>query len=487
MPAPRAKPPPPPRQRHKSWGHRPVEDSAHEVTPGTVIGGKYCLLEVLGEGGMGTVWLARNQALDTEVAIKLLHAGRATPRAYLRLLQEARAAAQLQHPSIVRVFDFGDAEHGAPYIVMEVLSGELLSDLLERKGRLPAPKAVTTLLPVIGAVAVAHAKGIVHRDLKPENVLLVQIDVGSLVPKVLDFGIATFRESQIEGRITMEQTLVGTPAYMSPEQCTWGATVDARTDVWALAVMLYELIAGKLPFDGSTLEAVLTGVMTEEPVPLLDHAAGDAELWEIVRRGLEKDREKRWASAREFGTELAQWARRQGLDSDIAGSSIEAHWLTSNSHMISVPPPPLEPEEAADARQTATTERPDSDPILEPHAVEHTQEPLGSGRKRLGVIAFAAGVAMAAVIIVWFREPLLSRGSQKLGDAPSAAPISSTPIVQASKTAESALESAEPTPSSAPLEPVAADSRATTSPTTTARARQRPRRAPKIPRERTDW
>jgi eukaryotic-like serine/threonine-protein kinase len=506
--APRPKPAPPPlRRRVRSWGksseadapERPSWTGPEAPTAGALIAGKYRLLHVLGEGGMGTIWLARNLTLDTEVAIKLLHPGRANPQAYRRLLQEARAAAQLQHPSIVRVFDFGH-DGGAPYIVMEVLSGELLSDLLARKGRLAAPKAVTTLLPVIGAMAAAHAKGIVHRDLKPENVLLVAEDVGSLVPKVLDFGIAKFREEQVEGeRLTVEKTLVGTPQYMSPEQCSWTQTVDARSDVWALAVMLYELAAGKPPFDGPNMRAVLMAIGAEQPTPLVDLAAGDDELWAIVRRGLEKDRELRWPSAREFGTALASWAVRHGVDADIAGSSIEAHWLTGTSHLLSVAPP-------SPARELLPTRALDSEPL----AVESIDgERSAPGRSRRGWWVAAALLLAAAGTAAWYREPILKlaveRGMLEL--PPTALPVRpeeepKPPEGPANaQPAETEPAAPEPAGAPAPSAQAAAAEAETSAPPPGASAAPAPRVAPKrrssrpgtrpsttsIPRQRTEW
>jgi eukaryotic-like serine/threonine-protein kinase len=520
----RPKPKPPPlRRRAKSWGHRPDAEAAERLstTPGSpaagsLIAGKYRLLEILGEGGMGTIWLARNLTLDIEVAIKLLHPGRATPQAYRRLLQEARAAAQLQHPSIVRVFDFGH-DDGAPYIVMEVLSGELLADLLARKGRLPAPKAVTTLLPVIGAIAAAHAKGIVHRDLKPENVLLAPLNEGSLVPKVLDFGIAKFREEQFEGeRITIEKTLVGTPQYMSPEQCSWTQTVDARSDVWALSVMLYELATGKPPFDGPSVRAVMMAIGAEQPVPLTELAAGDEELWAVLARGLEKDREARWPTAREFGTALAAWAVRQGVDSDIAGSSIEAHWLTGTSHLISIAPRSnTDPEPALSSKplrkELAPTQRLDSnatsDPVSAPLAVESGKdERPARSRGRAGFWLTAALLVGVAGAAAWYRKPILAlavdRGIVDLPPIATPAPPSeqteqipasagstndsiSEPELPAEELAAEAPEAEAPEtmpPPASALAPVAKpvakrrSTRPAKSPTTT-----------NIPRKRTDW
>src|SRR5580692_6500343 len=173
---------------HEQQASPPPRGSGHHYLAGDIIAQKYRLTRVLGEGGMGAVWLARNLKLDVDVAIKLIRRELATAEASRRLLQEARAAARIGHRSIVRVFDFGETELDDPFIVMEVLSGESLRSLLERKGRrLPATNAVRTLLPIASALCDAHAAGIVHRDLKPENIMLVPDTSGGVVPKLVDF------------------------------------------------------------------------------------------------------------------------------------------------------------------------------------------------------------------------------------------------------------------------------------------------------------
>src|SRR5262249_9662448 len=155
-----------------------------------VIDDKYKLTRIIGRGGMGAVWAAHNIPLDIDVAIKLIRRDRTAPGAADRLLTEARAAARLMHPAIVRVFDFGETSQGDPFIVRELLRGESLSAILRRKKRLSPTVAVQTLLPVAAALASAHGKGIVHRDLKPDNIIVITDENGALVPKIVDFGIA---------------------------------------------------------------------------------------------------------------------------------------------------------------------------------------------------------------------------------------------------------------------------------------------------------
>jgi len=306
----------------------------HKYLAGDVITRKYRLTQVLGEGGMGAVWLARNIALDVDVAIKLIRRDVATLETSQRLLQEARAAARLRHPSIVRVFDFGETEHDDPFIVMEVLSGDSLCEVLGKRGRLPAAEAVRTLLPIVSALSAAHQQGIVHRDLKPDNIVLVSDGDAGMVPKVVDFGIAKLREENVDGSITLAGSILGSPDYMSPEQARGRDAIDERTDVWSLSVVLYEAISGHVPFEAPNYNALLTAILNDEPVPTFEFAAGDAALWEIIKRGLSKDPDARWPSMRTMGTALAEWLLERDVDTDVAGTSLTAHWMRGSLHSV---------------------------------------------------------------------------------------------------------------------------------------------------------
>lgn len=303
----------------------PSSSKVDPYTEGQVIGEKYRLLRRLGEGGMASVWVAHNEALDIHVAIKFIraelqHAGLAN-----RLLQEARAAARLGHPAIVRVSDFGKTPAGDPYIVMELLNGEDLGAVIKRKGPMPALRAVRTLLPIADALAVAHGKKIVHRDLKPENIFLTQEENGKTQPKVVDFGIAKL-EREDNQRITQMGAAMGSPAYMSPEQAR-GLDVDHRTDIWALCVVLYEVLTGLLPFNGNTYTALVVAILEGKPKPITELGIGDSELWSVIAKGLEKDPDQRWASMRELGGALARWALAHSVADDITGSNLHSSWI----------------------------------------------------------------------------------------------------------------------------------------------------------------
>jgi serine/threonine protein kinase len=300
---------------------------------GDLVSDKYRLEAPIGFGGMGTVWRAHNELLDAPVALKLIRRDARWSWSSERLLREARATASLRHPAIVRVFDFGTTTHGDPFIAMELLRGESLRDLLDRDTSLPAVSAVRHLLPILAALGCAHARGIVHRDLKPENIYLAHDDTGSVQPKVVDFGIAKFDGGL--SRLTTAGVLLGSPAYMSPEQALGEAGIDQRVDVWSLAVVLYEVIAGHPPWEAPSCPALLRAIVDDDVPSLIGIGGVDATLWAIIEVGLAKKRDDRWASSRDFGRALAGWLSSRSIADDVSGSSLMTHWLEGEA------PPPL--------------------------------------------------------------------------------------------------------------------------------------------------
>jgi len=276
---------------------------------------------------MGTVWRAHNELLDAPLALKLIRHDARWSGSSERLLNEAKAAACLRHPSIVRVFDFGMTEHDDPFIAMELLQGETLRELLDREGSLAAAQAIRCLLPILRGLHCAHARGIIHRDLKPDNIFLAHDDGGGLQPKVVDFGIA-----KVEGAVTPLTTrgvLLGSPSYMSPEQALGEAELDARADVWAIAVVLYESIAGHPPWEAPSCPALLRAIIDDRPPRIVGMGGVDAQLWSILQRGLAKKREDRWPSSEAFGTALAGWLCEHRIADDVTGASLRTAWLSA--------------------------------------------------------------------------------------------------------------------------------------------------------------
>jgi len=307
-----------------------IGQAAARYVAGTLVSGKYRLETLLGEGGMGSVWHATNTLLDLPVALKLIRADLDHGALRARLQLEARSAAKLGHPAIVRVYDVGESELGDPFIVMEHLRGETLGQLLSR-GPLPATRAVQLLLPIIDALAVAHARGIIHRDLKPDNVMIA-LEEQQVLPKILDFGIAKLTDPRdSEHKLTEIGTVVGSPEYMSPEQARGLDDVDAGTDIWSTCVVLYEALTGEPPFTASNYNALLRSIVENEPKPLSENMPGASELWAILERGLRKDRTQRYAKISELGRALAAWLLDQGVTEDACGSALDSKWLGRTS------------------------------------------------------------------------------------------------------------------------------------------------------------
>jgi serine/threonine-protein kinase len=275
---------------------------------------------------MGEIWEGYHRELDTSVAIKLVRGGGQTPELRARLGTEARALAQLEHPAILRVLDFSHSEGGNPYLVTELLDGECLDVFILRNGPLAPQAAVQLLLPIVDGLGIAHERNIVHRDLKPANVFLARTSGRRLQPKLLDFGIARVQQPA-NLKITMDGALLGSPEYMAPEQARGDSQVDARTDVWALCVLLYEAVSGRTPFEGENYHATLRNIVEQPPVRPAELDGPDRDLWNIIERGLQKPAEKRWQSMLELGRALAEWLLAHGVLEDSTGASLRGTWL----------------------------------------------------------------------------------------------------------------------------------------------------------------
>jgi eukaryotic-like serine/threonine-protein kinase len=277
---------------------------------GRLIGGRYRLIAPLGEGGMATLWRAMDEQLDREVAVKLLRPQFGNdPGFAARFKQEARSAGSLSHPNIVSVYDYGtDAETGGQFIVMQLIDGEDLAAILQKRGPLETDDAVRIAIGVASALEAAHRRGIVHRDVKPGNIL-IDHDV-----KVTDFGIA---RAVSEASMTVTGTTLGSVHYFSPEQAR-GDEVTGQSDVYALGIVLYEMLTGRRPFEGDSAAGVALKRLSEDPLPPTVHGPVPPALSAIVMRALEREPEKRFPDAGAFAEALRAWQR----DPDAAAAAV---------------------------------------------------------------------------------------------------------------------------------------------------------------------
>lgn len=277
---------------------------------GRTVAGKYAIVDLVGEGAMGAVYRAHQIALGTSLALKVLHPKHASdPMFAARFLREAQAASRVDHPNSIRVLDFGQEPDGLLYLAMEYLDGKTLAKLIEEESPLPVARIVDIAGQVLAALAVAHDLGVVHRDLKPENIMVLEgrDDEGRVhdVVKVCDFGVAKLLESDAAGpSVTADGIVIGTPEYMSPEQAK-GQGLDARSDLYAMGVLLFQLMTGKVPFDSSTAFGTALMHVNDEPTrPRVLNPRVDARLEKICLKAMRKRPEERYGSAREFRAEL---------------------------------------------------------------------------------------------------------------------------------------------------------------------------------------
>jgi serine/threonine-protein kinase len=278
--------------------------------------GHYTILSELGRGGMGIVYKAREESLDRFVAIKVLTEKLTEDNTYLqRFVREARAAAGISHPNIVQIFFVGE-EGGKPYFVMEYVTGRSLSQILRDEGKIGNPRAAQMILQAAHGLAAAHDKGIIHRDIKPANLIL---DDRGMV-KIADFGLAM--PVAQETRLTATGMLVGTPGYLAPEQCM-GEKVDNRTDIYALGVTFYELLAGAPPFRGESPLALLRQILDEQPPDLATlNPDVDAETRAMVAKMIAKDRAQRYQDCHAIVSDLEDYLAKHGVRSMTAGLAV---------------------------------------------------------------------------------------------------------------------------------------------------------------------
>ncbi len=286
-------------------GSPPASGSFPQAAPlvGEVLDGRYRLVKKLGEGGMGEVYAAEHVHIEKRFAVKLLRQEIVSNKeAVSRFRQEARSASSIGHRNIIAIEDFGELPDGRIYMCMELLNGAPLNDLIKQP--MSAERLLNILIQTGHGLAAAHAKGIVHRDMKPENVFVTFTPGGEDIPKLLDFGIAKVAGNDGQNNLTRTGTIFGTPYYMAPEQAL-GTHVDHRTDIYAMGVIMYEVFAGSLPFQGESFMGILTQHITTDPEPVVQRAAKAGRtlpsgMPEIIAKCMQKDANQRFSSMDEL-------------------------------------------------------------------------------------------------------------------------------------------------------------------------------------------
>lgn len=351
------------------------------VQQGDILAGKYRVERVLGVGGMGVVVSAHHMHLDVKVAIKfLLPEMLSHVEAVGRFAREAQAAVRIKSEHVARVIDVGTLENGAPYMVMEFLEGGDLAAWLEQRGPLPIEQAVDFLLQATIAVAEAHGLGIVHRDLKPANLFCIRGADGRFAIKVLDFGISKMAQSA--GSLTRTSAMMGSPYYMSPEQMRSSKDVDARTDIWAMGVVLFELLTRSVPFQGETQSEVCVKIITDAPPPIRELRPDvPSGLQDVILKCLEKDRNRRYPNVAEMALGLLPFAPKHAKSyvEKVAGI-IQAAGLSATALSV-----PLTPDGVGV-------------PMATPTIAPFGRTVFGSPRRRVAMAGIGGAVAVAVVV-----------------------------------------------------------------------------------------
>lgn len=340
-----------------------------------ILGGQFQILQKIGSGGMGSVYKAAQPAMNRMVAVKILHPKLANRKDLVsRFRREARAMSHLTHPNTVKVLLYGELEDGSLYIVMEYLEGKNLNQSVRKDGPMGADRAVPIMIQVCGALQEAHARGIVHRDLKPENIFLSSNGGLRDFPKVLDFGLAKVTERELRPgsvMLTQEGMVFGTPEFMSPEQAQ-GKTLDARSDIYSLAVILYEMLTGKLPFEARTPMEYIQHHITKPPLHLDTRVPGKTfspGLGDVLAKALEKRPEDRYATAAHFADALKAFAPGGGKGfSGLFPKDAATLQQLSQSHLDAQAIPTPKPKAPDTERRAASPVRRSGTGQQEPHS-----------------------------------------------------------------------------------------------------------------------
>ena len=353
---------------------------------GSIIAERYHVLKKLGEGGMGQVYLAEHVKMGRKSAVKVMNPGMVNDAdAISRFNREAANASRINHPNVAGIYDFGETPEGLIYLAMEFIEGESLTSLVEKCGALPPMRAADITKQAADGLQVAHEMGIVHRDLKPDNIMIAKNRDGSDCVKVVDFGIAKAAGAENQ-KVTKTGLVVGTPEYMSPEQLA-GDKLDGKSDIYSLALVAYNMLTGKLPFEGETAQESMIMRLTDDPRPLSltkPDTSWPAEVQEVMAKALQRKREDRYASASKFGIALYQAVEHMPRTA-AAGATQMIGAMDGATAVVSAPP----------------KTRLDASPPAPPVPVATVASP-GKSRAPLYAGAGVAALALAVGAIIYF-------------------------------------------------------------------------------------
>lgn len=373
---------------------------------GKTLAEKYLIEELIKHGGMGAVYRGKHVLMDKTVAVKVLRPSLALDNDVVaRFSREAKAASRISHPHAVNVTDFGEDENGVVFLVMEYLDGQTLKEVVKAEGPLELARATEIIRQVAGALDAAHEQGVIHRDLKSDNIMLSQTNGGDWA-KVLDFGIAKIQQANgaPDPDITAANLVIGTPQYMSPEQCAQSGPLDARSDIYSFGIILYEMLAGRVPFSGESPTIIMMKQVQDPPPPIREARPGLPEsVAKVVERALAKQPAERFQSAGEFSAAL----------SEAANASVQSAVIAAPETTPIAPVALADDDEVTLVRPRAADEvtvvRP---PRLEPRYQEPVVEASPLPSVNPWRIMIPAAIVLVAVFGVVF---LLTRGNGQTG------------------------------------------------------------------------
>ena len=412
-----------------------VLEKSDDALLGQTLAGKYRIEALINEGGMGAVYRATHVLMDKTVAIKVLHpALAADDKIVARFSREAKAASRISHPHALSVTDFGESENGVVFLVMEYLKGETLKEVIRSEGQMPLPRVREIIRQVCGALEAAHAEGVVHRDLKSDNIMLIDVGGGDWA-KVLDFGIAKITEKVGQDpALTAPNLIIGTPQYMSPEQCSQAAEIDSRSDIYSLGVILYEMLVGHVPFTGESPTAIMMKHLQEPPPSVLEERKDlPAAVGRVVMRAMAKRPEDRFQTVSELSEELSAASENGSVVAAAVAADTGSHPSDHTTNRIVVPTGPNEaPRSTAnEEKDEATVVRPRAEPaqVVESEIFSTEVSPPAESFNpwRIVIPAVAGLLVVFAVVFALTRnssqQPAANDNSQPLGVEPGSQPV----------------------------------------------------------------